>query len=285
MKKTVLITNGTKDPTGEYTEKARKIIEDNGGVCLGCFLKNRTGSDSYGTIAPDLIPDDTELIISLGGDGSFLHTAKDLIDLHIPVMGINLGTLGYLTEMNLEDFHEGMKNIVNGEFQIEERMLLKGSIIRNGTAIMEDIAINDIVLNRIGTMSIINFDVMVNNRFLNSYSADGYIICSPTGSTGYNLSAGGPVAHPVSEVIITTPVCAHTLNSRSVVFSADAMIDVVIKEKQDERNQVKAISFDGDDYITLQNDDIVRVCKSEKKLLNLRLERMSFVEHLGRKMR
>lgn len=285
MKRTVLVTNRIKDPTGEYTEKAKSIIEESGGICLGCFTKNKTGTDSYGTISPNLIPADTELIISLGGDGSFLHTAKDLVDLHLPVMGINLGTLGYLTEMNLDDFHEGMKNIVDGKYQIEERMLLKGSIIRDGLTIMEDIAINDIVLNRIGTMNIINFDVMVNNRFLNSYNADGYIICSPTGSTGYNLSAGGPVAHPVSEVIITTPVCAHTLNSRSVVFSADAMIDVVIKEKEDEGNQVKAISFDGNDYIRLKNGDIVRVCKSEKKLLNLRLERMSFVEHLGRKMR
>ena len=157
--------------------------------------------------------------------------------------------------------------------------------IRNGKIIMEDIALNGIVLNRIGAMNIMNFDVLVNNRFLNSYSADGYIICSPTGSTGYNLSAGGPVAHPVSEVIITTPICAHTLNSRSVVFSADARIDVIVKEKPDELKQIKAISFDGDNYIELQNEDIVRVCKSEKKLLNLRLEKMSFVEHLGRKMR
>ena len=99
------------------------------------------------------------------------------------------------------------------------------------------------------------------------------------------MSAGGPVAHPESEVIITTPICAHTLNSRSVIFSADAQIDVIIHEKADEGGQIKAISFDGDDAIILKSQDIVRVTRSDKKMRNLRLEQMSFVEHLGRKMR
>jgi len=285
MKKFVLVTNTTKDPTGNLTDEIRGIIENNKGICLATLFNSKSDSGDYSPIDPADIPADTDLIISLGGDGSFLHAAKDLIDLKIPIMGINVGNLGYLTEMDPDGFREEFKHIISGAYHIEERMLLKGSIISDGKIIYENIALNDIVLNRLNNMNIMSFDVMVNNRFLNSYNADGYILCSPTGSTGYNLSAGGPVAHPISEIIIATPICEHTLNSRSLVFSADAQIDVIVREKPDEGNQVKAISFDGNDAIVLHNGDIVRVVKSEKKLLNLRLDKMSFVEHLGRKMR
>lgn len=285
MKRFVLITNTTKDPDGSYTEEAKRIIEENGGVCTCCLYKGKNASNQYDPLDPWLVPADADLVISLGGDGSFLHTAKDLIDLDLPIMGVNLGTLGYLTEMDMEGFRDEFRHIVQGEFHIEKRMLLNGQIIRDGKVLIEDIAINDIVLNRLGSMSIINFDVCVNDRFLNSYSADGYIICTPTGSTGYNLSAGGPVAHPVSEVIIATPICEHSLNSRSVVFSADAQIDVIVREEQEENRQIHAISFDGDTEVILKNGDMVRVTKSGKKMRNLRLDKMSFVEHLGRKMR
>ena len=285
MKQIALVTNSTKDPTGELTGRIRQIIEASQGEVTACLFKGKDSSGLYGRVEPESIPEGTELIISLGGDGSFLHTAKDLVDLRIPIVGVNIGTLGYLTEMDLDGFAEEFRHIRQGEYHIEERMILEGRILRNGEELIRDIAVNDIVLNRLGSMKIINFDVMINSRFLNSYSADGYIICTPTGSTGYNLSAGGPVAHPVSEVIITTPVCEHSLNSRSVVFSADAQIDVIVREKEEEGNQIKAISFDGNNEIVLENEDVVRVVKSDKKLLNLRLDKMSFVEHLGRKMR
>ena len=285
MNKIALITNKTKDPTGSLTEQTKKIIEENGGVCSACLYKGKNSSGMYEKVDPSDIPAGTDLIISLGGDGSFLHTAKDLVDRKIPIVGVNIGTLGYLTQIDLEGFREEFKHIVQGEYHLEERMLLKGEILRNGESILSDIAINDIVLNRIGTMKIIHYDVMVNNRFLNSYAADGYIISTPTGSTGYNLSAGGPVAQPASEIIITTPICEHSLNSRSVVFSADSQIDIVIRKRDDEDRQVKALSFDGDRDIILENGDIVRVVKSEKKLIILQLDKMSFVEHLGRKMR
>jgi len=285
MKHFVLITNTAKDPDGAVTDRVRDMIKQNGGNCTACLFKGKNSSGQYDKVDPAAIPDNTDLIISLGGDGSFLHTAKDLIDLKIPVAGINIGTLGYLTEIELDSFGDALQHILTGEYHIEERMLIEGRIKRKGHVVVKDIAVNDIVLNRIGTMKIINYDVLVNDRFLNSYSADGYIICTPTGSTGYNLSAGGPVADPVSEVLITTPICEHSLNSRSVVFSADARIDVIVKNKDDEDRQVKAISFDGDNDIVLEHGDIVSVTKSNKKLLFLRLDKMSFVEHLGRKMR
>ncbi|MCF0229318.1 MAG: NAD(+)/NADH kinase, partial [Parasporobacterium sp.] len=182
MKKFLLVTNVTKDPDGALTDRARKIIESEGGICTACLFSEKIKGTQYGKLNPASVPEDTELIITLGGDGSFLHAAKDLIDLNIPVMGVNLGNLGYLTEMDLDGFAEEFSHICRNEYHIESRMLLEGSIIREDKEIIRDIAINDIVLNRLGSMSIINFDVLVNGRFLNSYCADGYIISSPTGS-------------------------------------------------------------------------------------------------------
>ena len=285
MNRFLLVTNSTKDPDGLLTKEAIRIIAENGGICTAAISRKKPGSDEYSVIDPSEVPAETELIISLGGDGSFLHTAKELSDLHIPIMGINLGNLGYLTEMDLDGFSEEFSHITDGDYHIEERILLKGSLIREGNVIFEDIAVNDIVLNRLGSMDIINFDVKVNNRFLNSYNADGFIISSPTGSTGYNLSAGGPVADPGSQLLIATPICEHTLNSRSLIFAADVKIDIIPKEKPDSKKQIKAISFDGNEAIVLQNGDMLRVERSEKNFLNLRMDKLSFVEHLGKKMR
>ena len=285
MKNFAIVTNLTKDPCRSYFNGIKNIIESCGCNCTASIFISSDSENIYGKADSDSIPEDTELIISLGGDGSFLHTAKDLIDRNIPIVGVNLGNLGYLTEIDADGFKTAFTHIVEGEYRIEKRMVLKGSIIRSGKEIVSDIAINDIVLNRIGSMNIMDFDIMVNGSFLNSYSADGYIISSPTGSTGYNLSAGGPVAHPEAGIIITTPICAHSLNSRSVVFSSDSTIEVLIKGRGSEGRSVKALSFDGGREIILNNDDLIRVEKSEKVLNNLRLNKLSFVEHLGKKMR
>ena len=284
MKNVVIITNATKDPDGAISKQAAAIIEKYGCKVTKVIVSNKSES-AYNKISAKSVPAGTDMIFSFGGDGTFLHAAKDLINLKIPVMGINIGHLGYLTEVNMDGFDEAFRLISEDKYHIQERMVLDGAIIRDSKTIYDDIAINDIVLNRIGNMNIINFDVKVNGNFLNNYMADGYIISSPTGSTGYNLSAGGPVAHPMSEIIITTPICAHTLNSRSVIFSADVQIDVIIKSRDNEGSQKKAVSFDGDKEIILNNEDIIRVTQSEKVLYFLTLDRLSFVENIGKKMR
>ena len=134
-------------------------------------------------------------------------------------------------------------------------------------------------------MNVIRFRILVDGAFLTTYSADGIILSTPTGSTGYNLSAGGPVVYPSAEIILATPICAHTLNSRTIVFSADAEIEVVVKGRSSERNQQKIVSFDGQSEIVLENEDVIRVRKSDKITKILRLDDISFVEHLGKKMR
>ena len=285
MKNFFLVTNSIKDPEKIYTSQIISYLEQNHMYCTGSIFSKETSDSLYRYADPAQIPAETDLIVVIGGDGTFIHTAKDLIDLNIPIVGINFGHLGYLTEIDGGNYEAGLLQIVNGEYLIENRMLIYGEIIRDGKVINSDIALNDVVLNRSQTMGIIDFEVRVNKQFLNRYSADGMILSTPTGSTGYNLSAGGPIVYPSAEIILATPICAHTLSSMTIVFSADSEIEVIVKERSSERNQKKIVSFDGESEIILENDDIIRVTKSEKHTKILRLSDISFVEQLGKKMR
>lgn len=285
MNKFLLVTNSVKDPDSKYSEKIISSLEGMGAKCLGNILTRQDEAGNYIYASPEQVPQETEFIIVLGGDGTFIHVAKDLIDLDIPLIGVNLGTLGYLTEIDVNNVDADFKKVLEGNCHIEKRMLLDGRIIRGDDVIYHDIALNDIVINRSQTMSIIDFDVVVNGTFLNRYSADGIIIATPTGSTGYNLSAGGPIVHPTADIVLATPICAHTLNSRSIAFSADAQIDIVIKGRFSEKNQTKIVSFDGASEIALENEDVISSVKSEKYAKILRLNDISFVENIGKKMR
>ena len=280
-----MVTNTLKDPDGEYSGKICSFLEQHGMYCSGKMYSKKTLEQGYLYADPAQVPKETELIIVIGGDGTFIHTAKDLIDLQVPIIGINMGNLGYLTEIDANHYENDLKQLAEGNYHIEDRMLIDGEILRNGKVINHDIALNDVVLNRSQTLGIIDYEVRVNQKFLNRYSADGIILSTPTGSTGYNLSAGGPVVYPSAEIILATPICAHTLNSRTIVFSADAEIEVVVKGRSSERKQQKIVSFDGQSEIVLENEDVIRVRKSEKITKILRLDDISFVEHLGKKMR
>ena len=285
MNRFLLVTNSVKDADSKFSEKIISSLEKMGGKCLGNILTRKDSDGNYIYASPDQVPKDTEFIIVLGGDGTFIHVAKDLIDLSLPLIGVNLGNLGYLTEIDINNVEEDFRKVLDDNCHVEERMLLDGRIIRDGEVIYHDIALNDIVINRSQTMSIIDFEVVVNGTFLNRYSADGIIVSTPTGSTGYNLSAGGPIVYPTADIVLATPICAHTLNSRSIAFSADAQIDIVIKGRFSEKNQTKIVSFDGASEIALENEDVISSVKSEKYAKILRLNDISFVEHLGKKMR
>lgn len=285
MKDFLLITNSAKEKGVEYSEKLIKILESKGCRCSASLFTKESTDKPYLYTDPALVPEETDAVLVLGGDGTFLHAAKDLINLDLPIMGINFGTLGYLTEVTADGFEDALNIILNNEHFVEKRMLLAGDIIRGREVIHSDMALNDIVLNRSLSTGVINFDVVVNSNFLNSYSADGIIVATPTGSTGYNLSAGGPVVQPTAEIILATPLCAHTLNSRSIAFSADVEINLIVNKRISAREQRRVVSFDGEKEIILEDGDIIRIRKADKVTKVLRVNKMSFVEQLGKKMR
>ena len=188
----------------------------------------RKHEGSFHYTDPDKVPDDTQCIIVLGGDGTLLQAARDVVHKEIPLLGINLGNLGFLAEVNQTSLYSALDQLMADDYEVEERMMLEGRVYRGRKLIGQDIALNDIVIGRDGHLRVVRFKNYVNDVYLNSYNADGIIISTPTGSTGYSLSAGGPIVSPNAAMTIMTPIAPHTLNTRSIIFPAQDVITVEI---------------------------------------------------------
>ena len=223
-----IITNKLKDKDYAITSQIEQYIQSSG---KKCFLSEK---DSEGHIIPGTVPKEAECGLVLGGDGTLIRAVRDLGERSLPLLGINLGTLGYLTDVDLEDFESALDHLFSETPVIEERMMLEGSF-RNSR---KDMAMNDIVIAREGKVRIVSFHIYVNGALLNTYHA-------PTGSTGYNLSAGGPIVEPTAQMIVITPICSHALNTSSIVLSADDLIEVEVCEGRYGRQEQVSLCFDG----------------------------------------
>jgi NAD+ kinase len=180
------------------------------------------------------IPQSTELVVVLGGDGTFLSVARLLENRSIPIIGVNIGGLGFLTEIPQETCFEVLEEILNGRYDVEERMRLQVSIQRDQKIIFEQTVLNDAVINK-GTLArIINIKVTIDGHYLTDYRADGLIVATPTGSTAYNLSAGGPIIYPTTHAMIINPICSFTLTNRPIILPSDMQIEVKLKEHAEE---------------------------------------------------
>ena len=194
---------------------------------------------------------------------------------------MNMGTLGYLTEVELPDYKEALNFLFYNSPTVEERMMMEGEIPGR----ISHLAMNDIVITREGCLRVIHLNVYVNGELLNSYMADGVIISTPTGTTGYNLSAGGPIVEPTSSMFVVTPICSHTLNTSSIVFSSGDTIEVSIGEGRYGRTESASVAFDGVDMIPMETGDriVIRKAKCTTKLI--KLSKKSFMEILREKMK
>lgn len=270
-----IITNKLKDKDYKITNEIRKYIEEHGKTC---FLSEKDGE---GHIIPGTVPAEAQCGLVLGGDGTLIRAVRDLGKRSLPLLGINLGTLGYLADVELKDFREALNRLFDGTPDIEERMMLEGEF-RNSR---KDIAMNDIVLAREGKVRIVSFNIYVNGTLLNTYHADGVILSTPTGSTGYNLSAGGPVVEPTAQMIVITPICSHALNTSSVVLSADDLIEVEICEGRYGRQEQVSLCFDGAEQTTLVTGERVCIRRADQTAKLVKLSRESFMKTMRRKMK
>lgn len=263
-----IYTNQLKDKDGSTTNYIREYLMKKGCVCKECA------------------DDSVEGIIVLGGDGTMLRAAREHLGMNIPMIGVKLGTLGYLTEVEQDQIETALDSLIDDKYEVESRMMLSGIPVISGSSKAPMIALNDIVINRKGALHVINFKIYVNGQLLSTYSADGMIISTPTGSTAYNLSAGGPIVEPRARLIMMTPVCSHSLaNNRTIILSEDDVIDVEIAEyKPGERQEVNA-SFDGRHPVNLNEGDKIRIIRSDKVTKILKLSKVSFLETLQKKMR
>ena len=233
---------------------------------------------------PEDIPLDVDCMIVLGGDGTVLQAARETKKLHIPIIGVNLGTLGYMTEIEPGNLEEALDRLIEGDYEQESRMMLNGKAYLSDGNTEEGWALNDIVISRSGSLQIIKFNIYVNGQFLHDYKADGMIVTTPTGSTGYNLSAGGPLVEPRAKLIVLTPICPHSLNQRSIILSPEDVIEIEIPAGREGRIQTVEASFDGNHVIPLCTGDRVRIVQSEKVTEFIQLNQVSFLEVLHKKM-
>ncbi|MDE6212936.1 MAG: NAD(+)/NADH kinase [Lachnospiraceae bacterium] len=275
MKKFYLITNEVKDPQGTFTKKTAAYIEAHGGEAI-CVKNERQAFQ-------EAEESQVDCALVLGGDGTVLRAARSMMDSTVPLLGVNLGTLGYLSEVESASVEEAIEKLLRDEYVREERMMLSGRILGRENE-EEQYALNDIVISRCGSLQILNVRIYVNGQFLNNYGADGVIVATPTGSTGYNLSAGGPIVEPSARLLLLTPICPHTLNTRSIVFAPEDEIEVEISCGKDGSEQVVEANFDGSHKVTLRTGDRIVIHRADKTTGIIRLQMESFLAVLHKKM-
>ena len=272
MKHFCIYTNTHKDKELIMTNRVREFLEQKGMHCV--IRTQETGEDM-----PDV-----DCILVLGGDGTMLKAARDMKSRkRVPLLGINLGTLGYLTEVEPDNVETALSQLLSGDYELESRMMLNGSIYRKNGEKQEDWALNDIVISKSGVGQVINYNVYVNRKLLHKYVADGMIVTTPTGSTGYNLSAGGPIVEPSAKLLVLTPICPHTMNQRSVVLSSEDEVVIELPPGREGQMQCATLNFDG--YaVEMKTGDAVRIVRSERTTEFIKLSKAGFLEILHKKM-
>ena len=244
----------------DFTENALKTKDDLINCCKKLDIE----------IAGDI--SQADILFSIGGDGTFLNTAK-LTDK--PIIGINTGTLGYLTEVNPKDLKKALKKILNDNYTIDNRMMVEGKIHKsNGDVIKISESLNEIAISK-NFNGVVRFDALVNDKFITSYIADGILVCTPTGSTAYNLSCGGPIVYPTAEILTLTPIAPHTVLNKSIVLSKKSNIKIKITELRD--NTSAYVLNDGIPT-ELETGDIVEIKKSDKITKIIKLEERSLID-------
>lgn len=225
------------------------------------------------------IPEKVDLIIVLGGDGTLLSVARITHPAQVPILAINLGSLGFLTDVSLAELYPTLEKVFRGESRTEPRMLLQARVIRNRLVITEDCVLNDVVIHK-GTLArIVNLEVQVNDQYMTSYRADGLIVSTPTGSTAYSLSAGGPILHPSMNALVLSPICPFTLTNRPIVIPSNATIQ--IHQTTDEEIRV---TLDGQTGYDLLADDLLELKPSSQPVNFIEVPGKNYYQILRQKL-
>ena len=272
MKEFYIITNQEKDKEQRLGKKIKHYVELKGGKC---------GIVTDG----EEITEEAECVFVLGGDGTLIRAARELSPKDIPCIGVNLGHLGYLCELEEENVYAAIDQIMKDEFVIEERMMLMGSsITKKRGKLPGRTALNDIVISRTGAMQLLELIVYINGEYLNTFRADGIIVATPTGSTGYSMSAGGPIVDPKASMILITPINSHKMNKKSIVLGEKDDIMIEMRGRQTGRQERAEINFDGEYSAEFVPGDCISICTAKSKVKILKLSQISFLEILRKKM-
>lgn len=236
---------------------------------------NEPSSHSKATIS-----EIADLLIVLGGDGTLLSVARAAHSHNVPILAVNLGSLGFLAEISLDELYPTLENILNDKFEIESRMLLNAYIWRNGEKVEDYNVLNDIVINKGVVARVINLQVLVDGQYMTSYRADGLIIATPTGSTAYSLSAGGPIIHPSMQTLVLSPICPFTLTNRSILIPDQSIIQVKLDA---EYNDVR-VTLDGQESYKMKAGDILEIQKTKTTLQLIKGPNKNYYKILRKKL-
>ena len=284
MRKFHIISNIDKDPGLEFAKSTADFLTARGcSATVGGVTRRYGDNSAIGEIEKEL-PSDVEAVIVLGGDGTIIQVASPLAKLEIPILGINLGNLGYLAEVDRDNAEPALARLVEDDFDLEERMMLHGSVHAKGEKLETQRALNEVVISRVGALRINRYEIYVNDKLLNTYEADGIIVSTPTGSTGYSMSAGGPIVEPDARVILVTPVAAHTLNSRSIVLSPDDKLKIAIAKSRNSSPQDTQVCFDGGVAYKVEAGDYVEIKRAQRITRVIKMSKESFLDTLARKI-
>ncbi len=205
------------------------------------------------------IPLNADMIVAFGGDGTMLSVSRIAANKGIPILGVNLGGLGFITEINKESLFDAMDKILSNDFTIEERMMLTVHIYRQNEEISTHTVLNDVVINKGALARIIDIETFIEQKYVTTFKSDGLIISTPTGSTAYSLSAGGPILYPSINCVVLTPICSHTLTNRPIVIDENMLIKLVLKSQSED----VYLTFDGQVGFSLMQYDEIEIVKSD----------------------
>ncbi len=254
------------------------LIED---LPESVVLNNSLG-EFFIKVRKDQFLDTVDLLVVLGGDGTLLSSVRLVEGRKIPILGVNLGSLGFLTIVQVEEFEEAMANTLRGYFGIDERLMLEGVIYNeNGEEIVKEHVLNDVVVNKAALARIMDLKLMIDGDFVSDYKSDGLIISTPTGSTAYSLAAGGPIIFPSTNVLVITPICPHSLTNRPIVICSNSEIEISLNKMHTDI----FITFDGQKGYRFSSQHVLKVKKSERKALLINPKLKNYFEVLKEKLK
>ncbi len=286
MKRVYMVVNTIKDPTLSFTKEVIAWLEDQSvEVFLPTKFQKTYELDSKYSIEDSAL-DTIDFAIVLGGDGTIIHSSICLAKHGLPILGINIGSLGFLTQIEQSEWQESLMMVLEGRYGIHERMMLEAHVIdtdrdeESGLAF----ALNDVVVSRMALSRMVGFSLYVNDQFVNFYSADGVIISTPTGSTAYNLSAGGPILAPNGDTMVVTPICPHSLSARSIVLSSHDVVKITFEHNRRLWENDLMLTVDGHEGIKLNSGSEIVIKRASMKTKLLHLEGHNFYKILRHKL-
>lgn len=265
-----IYTNEEKDVGLKITNRVAQLLEGR------CEVVLRKSFESFNDMC-----EAADVLIVLGGDGTLLGAARKACEFDMPILGINLGTVGFMAEVEIERMEDCLNRLLAGDYEIEKRFMINAEIVRDGETVATYNALNDMVVSSASFKRVLSIDLYVNDDFITSYDADGVIAATPTGSTAYSLSAGGPITDSTMELMLITPICPHTLSSRPLILPPDKKVTVEITK---DRENSSLLTVDGKEGEKLHIGDKVVITASEKTTKLIRVNGMNFYEILRKKM-